>query len=697
MVSLTRLLILASLAVLAASGSAVGRAQSSAPLPDGLFSSAPSLDVRSAAAAGETRGAMPVRRVRVATARLQDARLTLNLFPGVTIRAHRIGTDTTDEAWTGRVDGDALSAVTFVHRGDIVQGSIRTSVAAYSVEPVGDGPDHVIRQVDPRSAAVELPPLVPPVGAIVDTPPASQAVADSHLVVDVLVVYTTGARQQAGGSDAAVEARIALGIAETNTAYANSAVVQRVRLVGVELVGYRESGDLAEDLQRLTSTTDGFMDVVHARRNATGADLVALIVGSTAGGACGVAWVMQSVSTGFAPYGFNVTAYPCISPNYTFAHELAHNMGTAHAPEDPNAPPVFPYAYGYKDPQRVFRTVMAYDCIGGCPRVLHFSNPAATFEGKPTGTVDLQDNALALNQTAHAVAGFRPTRPDATVLSAPLHADVVTTGTSAVVSWTRPAAGTPTSYVVEIGRDEGMADVSSFVVNAPATTFVRANVEPGTYHVRVRAHDEWGPGPPSASTLVVMTATGRCVAPAGPPILLPPVVTGGTVSLAWLPTATGGPVDQYVIGAGTRSAQLDTAVIETGSSQATYSVAAAAGVYFVRVAGVNPCGIGPPSNEVGVVVGPPLPGPPAGLVAQLGANGRVTLVWQPAAVGGAPTQYVVEAGSASTLTDVAILPTLDATPSLTVIAARGRYLVRVRAVNEHGSSVASQEITVLVP
>ena len=94
--------------------------------------------------------------------------------------------------------------------------------------------------------------------------------------MDVLVVYTAAARQQAGGRDSAVRSRIALGVAETNIAYANSGVRHRLRLVGTELVGYRETGDLALDLQALTSANDGLMDMVHARRDAVGADLVKL-------------------------------------------------------------------------------------------------------------------------------------------------------------------------------------------------------------------------------------------------------------------------------------------------------------------------------------------------------------------------------------------------------------------------------------
>ena len=150
----------------------------------------------------------------------------------------------------------------------------------------------------------------------------------------------------------------------------------RLRLVGAEPTAYTESGDLSIDLSRFRTTGDGYMDEVHARRNALGADLMVLVVGDVAGGACGVGYVMTSLSSSFAPWAFSVTAYPCISPNYTFAHELGHNMGSAHAPEDGAGPAsLYPYSFGYKHPANLFRTVMAYNCTAGCPRVLHFSNP----------------------------------------------------------------------------------------------------------------------------------------------------------------------------------------------------------------------------------------------------------------------------------------------------------------------------------
>ena len=122
----------------------------------------------------------------------------------------------------------------------------------------------------------------------------------------MLVFYTPDART-AAGSDAAVQTRIALGVSETNTAYANSGITPRLRLVGAELTTYTESGNLSTDLRVFRGTGDGAMDEVHARRNALGADMMVLVVGNTAGGACGVGYVMTTLSAGFATSAFSVT------------------------------------------------------------------------------------------------------------------------------------------------------------------------------------------------------------------------------------------------------------------------------------------------------------------------------------------------------------------------------------------------------
>jgi hypothetical protein len=50
---------------------------------------------------------------------------------------------------------------------------------------------------------------------------------------------------------------------------------------------------------------------------------------------------------------------------------------------------------------------MAYDCSGGCPRVLHFSNPSVNYSGAPTGVADQHDNERSINNAALTIANWR--------------------------------------------------------------------------------------------------------------------------------------------------------------------------------------------------------------------------------------------------------------------------------------------------
>ena len=328
--------------------------------------------------------------------------LDIAVTPEVTLRAtldRRELLPGGGQAWAGHVPGDALSAITLVSQAGAFQGSIRTTTAAYSIEPSGAG--YVVRQLDTSLTPPELAPIETPAGAVAAAALADPPIAqDDGSTLDVLVLYTPGARTSAGGTDAAVQARIALGVTETNTGYANSGITPRLRLVGTQLLAYTEAG-MNTDLTTLRANAS-----VIALRDATGADLVTLIVADTPE-ACGLGYLMNSPA-GFAPYAFNVVAYQCISPNYSFGHELGHNMGSTHAPEDGGGPGYYGYSYGYKHPARLFRTVMAYDCSGGgCPRVLHFSNPGVNYSGAPTGTAAQHNNALSINNNAMTVANFR--------------------------------------------------------------------------------------------------------------------------------------------------------------------------------------------------------------------------------------------------------------------------------------------------
>ena len=220
-----------------------------------------------------------------------------------------------------------------------------------------------------------------------------------------MVVYTLGARATAGNIDAFIE----LAFNNTERIYENSRIRPRLRLVHKYETGYTEAGvldgGLRTDIINLTGTTEGSMDEVHDRRDRYGADLVVLIVARQQGNVCGVSWLNYTN----ANRGFSVVAQNCEAGHYTFAHEIGHNQGADHDPDNAIVS-LFPYGHGNCNIEEGWSTVMAYQrnrygqCLG---RIPYFSSPTITFDGTPTGDAQRRDNRRVLNETAGRVANLR--------------------------------------------------------------------------------------------------------------------------------------------------------------------------------------------------------------------------------------------------------------------------------------------------
>ena len=198
-------------------------------------------------------------------------------------------------------------------------------------------------------AADESAPLSSPPALSESAQPDAVDAADDGSTIDVMVLYTAGARTAAGGSTQ-MQQLVQLGIAETNAGYGNSGVVQRVRLVYSGEVNYTEAADFATDLDRLSNPADGFLDEVAGLRNTYGADLVSLWRAPNQQ-VCGLAWVLNRIDlapSALSSYGFSVVAEDCATGYYSFGHEMGHNMGADHAKDDnvPHGP--YPYGSGYK-------------------------------------------------------------------------------------------------------------------------------------------------------------------------------------------------------------------------------------------------------------------------------------------------------------------------------------------------------------
>jgi len=221
--------------------------------------------------------------------------------------------------------------------------------------------------------------------------------------IDVMVVYTDNARFTNGGEDG-INALINLAIHETNWAYSRSDVWQRLMLVHTEEINWFEDGDDFGYLSDLRGTTDGVGDEVHALRDEYGADMVSLIYDT--GGYCGVAYIMTSLAASFEADCFSVVRDSCATGYYSFAHELGHNMGSAH--DRANAGSALQtYSYGWRTSDNAYRSIMSYS---PGTRIATFSNPAKDApNGLALGTAT-DNNAASINTSSTTISAFRSSR-----------------------------------------------------------------------------------------------------------------------------------------------------------------------------------------------------------------------------------------------------------------------------------------------
>ncbi len=363
------------------------------------------------------------------------------LFKAVSLRRHRNRTFT----WIGRGSDGATSLLTLGRDHFFARVVKAGRVTVFRP----DGDDMVAEVLDPAMATsleddIAFPAASLPLAATATTTmPAAPlsamagASAGTDRIIDVMVLYTPGMAAAFPGN--AIITRIQYLVDLANQAFANSAVHARLRLVHVEEKDYPDSGSMDTALLALTGGEGVFADVERLR-DLYGADQVTLLRRYIDDG-CGLAWIMQSSDARHAYAvvhdGHLGNGYYCDELTYT--HELGHNLGCTHdRAHAGSGEGIYDYSYGYqfRASGSWYRTIMSYDCPGGCTQVSYFSNPAVLYNGAPTGVAagaaDAADNGDTINRTSYLVQDYRPaTAPELvasrTALSVPAPATEVGT------------------------------------------------------------------------------------------------------------------------------------------------------------------------------------------------------------------------------------------------------------------------------
>jgi len=239
--------------------------------------------------------------------------------------------------------------------------------------------------------------------------------------VDILVLWSHAAEcANSGLSNSCVvdeltrknmRGKIKLAIEETNAAYSLSGIQTQLRLV----FSYRAPSSYVEHdiFQMLDEVTkvDDILDDVHEKRTKFGADLVSFVVDTSQ--SCGVGWIGPSKD-----YTFSVVSLFCMAGHFSLSHETAHNFGCDHDRFADDKCDSTAASFGYKDPQSLFRTIMAYNCNVGfcnesikdvyqCSRVQRYANIHSKFMNLPIGN-DRNNCGNKINTNRHLVASYYP-------------------------------------------------------------------------------------------------------------------------------------------------------------------------------------------------------------------------------------------------------------------------------------------------
>jgi len=353
--------------------------------------------------------------------------LLLSLFPSADYTA-TIDRATTDVNGTvsvrGKIEGFPLGYIIIsTHKGQsLVTINIPELGKQYAVQYDVSSQSHYLLEVDP-SKIDQLeggPSLIPPPAEkttpkILHDPLTLNLSTNDPATINVMIVYTPAAKAWADTSGGGINNVIAQAMAKAQLVLDNSNTLVTMQLAHAQEITYTESGASSTDLNRLTSTSDGYLDEVHNLRDTYGADLVAMFTKIEDTG--GLGWLLNSTS-GLPAYAFCINRVQQVGWTYTQIHEMGHNMGLHHHKEQnfQPGPGLYSYSAGWRwtgtDSNR-YCSVMTYSSGAYFPdgldhtRVAYFSSPNIPYMNVATGDAVDGDNARNVREIKHVIAAYR--------------------------------------------------------------------------------------------------------------------------------------------------------------------------------------------------------------------------------------------------------------------------------------------------
>ena len=217
-------------------------------------------------------------------------------------------------------------------------------------------------------------------------------------------------------------------VASANTAFSNSGIDIEIRAVDALSTSIPNDTSAEDILVAMAEEDASYFPSIVDQVTESNADMAHTLLGAKSDSStCGIAYIATTngIASGDAFLGVTrwdpaeggSDSYFC--GDYTFAHEIGHNLGSIHSRGDESSQTdgvlesvAFPYSFGYRVDGE-FRTIMAYASGLGETREPLFSSSNLTSCGGnqpcgiPIGEIGETDNVKGFNAIRHVAAGMR--------------------------------------------------------------------------------------------------------------------------------------------------------------------------------------------------------------------------------------------------------------------------------------------------